>query len=176
MISVDARLTRSTLRAPLFNYGDRARPEPCMRPTVATAPGLISLRDCRLRWIATTVKPTSSDKFIRPAKRPKYSVLSSASLERHGITMPTLAGACGVTCKNAANLKRLKPGSSIPSQIYLSRSPCNPNSPSARLLQLLVKCGKILAPNLFPALDLFAQGAVDLGKGCNGLRGGRGVG
>jgi dTDP-4-dehydrorhamnose reductase len=39
--------------------------------------------------LSTTVKPTSSDKFIRPAKRPKYSVLSSASLERHGITMPT---------------------------------------------------------------------------------------
>lgn len=39
--------------------------------------------------LSTTVKPTSSDKFIRPAKRPKYSVLSPASLERFGITMPT---------------------------------------------------------------------------------------
>ena len=39
--------------------------------------------------LPTTVKATSSDKFIRPAKRPKYSVLSSASLEQHGITMPT---------------------------------------------------------------------------------------
>ena len=39
--------------------------------------------------LSTTVKPTSSDKFIRPAKRPKYSVLASASLEQHGITMPT---------------------------------------------------------------------------------------
>ncbi|MGC2196806.1 MAG: dTDP-4-dehydrorhamnose reductase [Terriglobales bacterium] len=37
----------------------------------------------------TQVKPTSSEKFVRPAKRPKYSVLSSASLEPYGILMPT---------------------------------------------------------------------------------------
>lgn len=37
----------------------------------------------------TMVKPTSSDKFIRPAKRPKYSVLSAASLQHHGIVMPS---------------------------------------------------------------------------------------
>jgi len=36
----------------------------------------------------TIVKPTTSDKFVRPAKRPKYSVLSSSSLEKYAITMP----------------------------------------------------------------------------------------
>jgi dTDP-4-dehydrorhamnose reductase len=35
------------------------------------------------------VRPTSSEKFVRPAKRPKYSVLSQASLQRHGLQLPT---------------------------------------------------------------------------------------
>ena len=35
------------------------------------------------------VNPTTSDKFVRPAERPKYSVLSSASLERYHLTMPS---------------------------------------------------------------------------------------
>ncbi len=39
--------------------------------------------------LETNVKPTSSEKFVRPAKRPKYSVLSSASLQPYGIVMPT---------------------------------------------------------------------------------------
>lgn len=39
--------------------------------------------------LAVRVHPTSSDKVVRPAKRPKYSVLSSASLVAHGIVMPT---------------------------------------------------------------------------------------
>jgi dTDP-4-dehydrorhamnose reductase len=39
--------------------------------------------------LPTIVKRTSSARFIRPAPRPKYSVLSSSSLQRHGITMPT---------------------------------------------------------------------------------------
>jgi dTDP-4-dehydrorhamnose reductase len=34
------------------------------------------------------VGPTTSDKFVRPAERPKYSVLSPASLEKYGIEMP----------------------------------------------------------------------------------------
>ncbi len=34
------------------------------------------------------VKPTTSEKFARPAPRPKYSVLSPASLRRYGIAMP----------------------------------------------------------------------------------------
>jgi len=33
------------------------------------------------------VLPTTSDKFVRPANRPQYSVLSSASLRKHGISM-----------------------------------------------------------------------------------------
>ena len=39
--------------------------------------------------LATMVKPTTSDKFVRPAKRPAYSVLSSASLTNFGFAMPT---------------------------------------------------------------------------------------
>src|SRR6266567_3675830 len=35
----------------------------------------------------TSVRPTTSEKFVRPAERPKYSVLSSASLEKYGIEM-----------------------------------------------------------------------------------------
>ena len=37
--------------------------------------------------LSTTVKPTTSDKYVRPAERPKYSVLSSASLNSYGIEM-----------------------------------------------------------------------------------------
>ncbi len=36
----------------------------------------------------TAVRPTTSDKFVRPAKRPKYSVLSAKSRRRYGIDMP----------------------------------------------------------------------------------------
>ena len=39
--------------------------------------------------LATNVRPTTSEKFVRPAERPKYSVLSPRSLNRYGITMPT---------------------------------------------------------------------------------------
>jgi dTDP-4-dehydrorhamnose reductase len=37
---------------------------------------------------STIVRPTTSAKFIRPAERPPYSVLSPASLEKYGIVMP----------------------------------------------------------------------------------------
>ncbi len=37
----------------------------------------------------TIVRPTTSAKFIRPAERPQYSVLSPRSLEKYGIPMPT---------------------------------------------------------------------------------------
>jgi dTDP-4-dehydrorhamnose reductase len=36
----------------------------------------------------TIVRPTTSDKFVRPAERPRYSVLSARSLEKYGIVMP----------------------------------------------------------------------------------------
>jgi dTDP-4-dehydrorhamnose reductase len=39
--------------------------------------------------LTSRVRPTSSDKFVRPAKRPEYSVLSSRSLEQYGLEMPT---------------------------------------------------------------------------------------
>ena len=39
--------------------------------------------------LPTTVRPTTSDKFVRPAPRPKYSVLSSASMRSYGISMPS---------------------------------------------------------------------------------------
>jgi dTDP-4-dehydrorhamnose reductase len=38
--------------------------------------------------IETVVTPTTSDKFVRPAPRPKYSVLSPKSLDGYGIAMP----------------------------------------------------------------------------------------
>lgn len=38
--------------------------------------------------LTTTVRPVASEHFVRPAQRPKYSVLSSKSLERYGIEMP----------------------------------------------------------------------------------------
>ena len=38
--------------------------------------------------LQTLVHETSSDKFVRPAQRPKYSVLAPESLQRYGIAMP----------------------------------------------------------------------------------------
>jgi len=34
------------------------------------------------------VRPTTSERFARPAERPKYSVLSARSREQYGIAMP----------------------------------------------------------------------------------------
>jgi dTDP-4-dehydrorhamnose reductase len=36
----------------------------------------------------TMVRPVTSEHFVRPAQRPKYSVLSNESLEKYGIEMP----------------------------------------------------------------------------------------
>jgi dTDP-4-dehydrorhamnose reductase len=41
----------------------------------------------RQAGLKTVVRPTTSEKFVRPAPRPKYSVLSSTSLSKHGIEM-----------------------------------------------------------------------------------------
>ena len=38
--------------------------------------------------LKTVVRETTSDKFVRPAKRPKYSVLSPESLQQRGIATP----------------------------------------------------------------------------------------
>lgn len=39
--------------------------------------------------LKTVVRPTTSDKFVRPAARPKYSVLSPKSLQKYSIAMPS---------------------------------------------------------------------------------------
>jgi dTDP-4-dehydrorhamnose reductase len=44
--------------------------------------------DIAMAGADTVVHETTSDKFVRPAERPKYSVLSPDSLQRYGITMP----------------------------------------------------------------------------------------
>ncbi len=41
----------------------------------------------RQSGLKTTIHPTASDRFVRPAQRPKYSVLSSVSLAKYGIEM-----------------------------------------------------------------------------------------
>jgi len=41
----------------------------------------------RQAGLGTVVRPTSSDRFVRPAERPQYSVLSGASLKAYGIEM-----------------------------------------------------------------------------------------
>jgi len=41
----------------------------------------------RQAGLATIVRPTTSDKYVRPAERPNYSVLSPDSLTRYGIEM-----------------------------------------------------------------------------------------
>jgi len=43
----------------------------------------------------TMVRPTTSEHLVRPAQRPKYSVLSSKSLQKHGIEMPDWQDALG---------------------------------------------------------------------------------
>jgi dTDP-4-dehydrorhamnose reductase len=53
-------------------------------------------RECvALAGVNTVIRPTTSDKYVRPAERPKYSVLSPKSLHAHGITMPTWHDALG---------------------------------------------------------------------------------
>jgi dTDP-4-dehydrorhamnose reductase len=45
--------------------------------------------------LTTVVRPTTSDRFVRPAERPKYSVLSPRSLELYGVNLPTWQDALG---------------------------------------------------------------------------------
>src|SRR5262249_47854483 len=48
-----------------------------------------------LSSLDTLVHPTTSDRFPRSAPRPKYSVLSSRSLEAYGLRVPTWQEALG---------------------------------------------------------------------------------
>lgn len=41
----------------------------------------------RQAGLGTIVRPTTSDKYVRPAERPRYSVLSAESLTQYGIEM-----------------------------------------------------------------------------------------
>ena len=43
----------------------------------------------RLAGLSTEIRPTTSEHYVRPAERPKYSVLSPASLHRYAISMPS---------------------------------------------------------------------------------------
>jgi dTDP-4-dehydrorhamnose reductase len=49
----------------------------------------------RAAGLNTVVQPTTSEKFVRPAPRPKYSVLSRKSLDRYGLEMPEWREALG---------------------------------------------------------------------------------
>lgn len=54
--------------------------------------------------VNTVVRPTTSDKFVRPAKRPKYSVLSAKSRGKYGIDMPHWQEAVQVYLSERKNL------------------------------------------------------------------------
>ncbi len=43
----------------------------------------------RASGLTTRIRATTSDRFVRPAKRPPYSVLSCASLHPYGIVLPS---------------------------------------------------------------------------------------
>lgn len=54
--------------------------------------------------VNTVVRPTTSDKFVRPAKRPNYSVLSAKSRGKYGIDMPHWQEAVQVYLSERKNL------------------------------------------------------------------------
>lgn len=54
--------------------------------------------------LSTVIRPTTSDKFVRPAKRPKYSVLSAKSRAKYGIEMPHWQESLGAYLKERKTL------------------------------------------------------------------------
>jgi dTDP-4-dehydrorhamnose reductase len=65
----------------------------------------------RQAGLKTMVRPTTSEKFVRPARRPKYSVLSPKSLEQYDVTMPQWQDALQryLSERNATMLEAAKP-------------------------------------------------------------------
>lgn len=58
--------------------------------------------------LPTRILPTTSEKFVRPAERPKYSVLSPASLNEWNIQMPTWQDAVSRYLAERADWNRLR--------------------------------------------------------------------
>jgi dTDP-4-dehydrorhamnose reductase len=64
--------------------------------------------------LSTVIRPTTSDKFIRPAERPKYSVLSSKSREAFKIKMPHWKDALQDYLRERIGPAQMEPKQAIP--------------------------------------------------------------
>ena len=64
--------------------------------------------------LTTVVHPTTSEHFVRPAQRPKYSVLSNKSLEKHGIEMPNWQDALGRYLLERTSVLPREPSDALP--------------------------------------------------------------
>ena len=66
------------------------------------------------RLTTTMVRPITSEHFVRPAQRPKYSVLSNKSLEKYGIEMPNWHDALGRYLLERTSISRREPSDALP--------------------------------------------------------------
>jgi dTDP-4-dehydrorhamnose reductase len=64
--------------------------------------------------LPTTVRATNSDHFIRPAQRPKYSVLSSRSLHKYGVDMPNWQDALRRYLLERTSMLQREPSDALP--------------------------------------------------------------
>ena len=64
--------------------------------------------------LPTTVRATNSDHFMRPAQRPKYSVLSSRSLHKYGVDMPTCQDALRRYLLERTSVLQREPSDALP--------------------------------------------------------------